>query len=310
MNLKNFTQGLFLFFVFIFVLGFIIFGSQFLLAQNRYSALSDISNGILNVKNSVGLNGVFPQRDWNIPDLKINARSGISMETNLSESPKLLFSKNSDLKLPIASLTKLVTAMIVIDKYDLSEKLTVNKLADKQAPMIRDLKFGDVLTVEGLLDIMLIESSNKAAFTLSEKIGTQNFVDLMNQKVSAIGLTNTYFEDPSGISERNSSTSYDLAILAEYILRSYPKIVDISRIQELDVPGFGRVSNTNQMLGQIPEVIGGKTGFTTAARGCLLLVVKNAEMDDYLIYVVLGSEDRFMEIKNIIDWTNVSYKWK
>lgn len=308
MSLKNIAQSFFIAFVFIFVLGFIIFGSQFLLAQNTSSALADISSGATN--NLLDRVVDFPQRNWEVDDLRINAKSGIALESNLSDAPKLLFSKNSDLRLPLASLTKLVTAMVVLDNYNLSDKIVVGRFADNQAPMVKDLKLGDRLTIEEYLDIMLIESSNKAAVTLAEKIGTKNFVALMNEKVKLIGLSNTYFEDPSGISEKNYSTSYDLSILAEYVLKNYPKIVDISRIQELDVLDFGKITNTNQLLGQIPEIIGGKTGFTTAARGCLLLVVKNIESNDYLIYVVLGSEDRFLEIKNIIDWTNLAYKWQ
>jgi D-alanyl-D-alanine carboxypeptidase len=303
MNFKSFAQGLSLLSIFIFVLSFIILGSQFLLAQNKSSALSSVLNG-------VDLSPSFPKRDWSIQDLNINAVSGFVVESNLSDSSKILYSKNGDIQLPIASLTKLMTAIIVLDNYNLSESITLDKKADGQAPMIKDVKIGDTLSIDEYLHIMLIESSNKSAFALAEKIGLENFIGLMNQKAKMIGLENTVFADPTGINGNNKSTARDLTKLAEYILKNYSKIVDISRIEKVNLPNFGLVENTNQLLGSVPEIVGGKTGFTTYAKGCLLLVVNNPVAGDHLFYVILGSDDRFLEMKNIIDWTNSAYKWK
>ena len=92
--------------------------------------------------------------------------------------------------------------------------------------------------------------------------------------------------------------------VAEYILKNYPKIADISRVKEFYVPGFGNVENTDQLLGEIPETLCSKTGFTTEAKGCLLLVVNNSKNNDYLINVVLGSDDRFQDMKNLISASN------
>ena len=94
--------------------------------------------------------------------------------------------------------------------------------------------------MESFLDIMLIESSNKSAYALSETMGEQAFVDLMNQKAKDIGLENTFFADPTGLSDENISTANDLAKFAEYILKNYPKIVEISGTKEFVCSGVWR----------------------------------------------------------------------
>lgn len=312
MSLKSITQGIFLFFVFIFVLGFLIYGSQFLLDQNKTAALSSVANGVVSAENNIQKLG-FPERDWRVQDLSINATSGISVESNLSDPDKTLFSKNSDTSLPIASLTKLMSAIVVLDhpiSYNFTDTMTLSKNADRRDAVQNDVKAGDTLTIEEYFQIMLIESSNKAASAFAERVGEQRFVDLMNQKAKDIGLQNTSFVEPTGLSDGNVSTARDLARLAEYILKNYPKIVDTSRIEQIALPNFGTISNTNQLLGEVPQIIGGKTGFTTDAKGCLLLEINNPQANDYLIYVILGSDDRFSEMKNIINWITSAYKWQ
>lgn len=306
MNFKEAIKGFTLFIVFVFIFGLIIYSSKWLLDRSKNYALSSV----LEAGSSQIKKNVTAKRDWSIPTLDIGAKSAIAVETDLSSGRKMLFSKNVDDRLPIASLTKLMTAMVVLDNYGLSDSVYVSKDADKQSPMVHDLKSGDVFPVESLLKIMLIESSNKAAFALAEKTGVSKFIFLMNQKAQQIGLLNTTFTDPTGFSNKNFSTSSDLAKLVEYVLRNYPKIVDISRTKEIDIEGFGKIVSTNELLGEIPEIIGGKTGFTTDAKGCLILVINNERAGDYLVYVVLGSEDRFLEMKNIINWLNIAYQWQ
>lgn len=313
MIFKGAIQAIFFVFIFTAVLGFIILGSQFLLSQNKISALSDVEQGTQNAQQTVTSQD-FPARNWQVRDLNISATSGISIETNLVDADKSLFAKNGDIQLPIASLSKLMTAIVALDNYNLQENITLDKNADLESPVVDDLKLGDTLPVEEFLQIMLIESSNKAAFQLAEKMGEQQFVGLMNQKAKDIGLENTFFAEPTGLSNKNVSTAKDLAKLAEYILKNYPKIADISRIQEIDLPNFQKITNTNQLLGCTQGIVCGKTGFTTDAKGCLLLVVNNPQANDYLIYVILGSpnttsDNRFSEMKTIIDWTNSAYKW-
>lgn len=243
-----------------------------------------------------------PENKIEIPE--INAESAISVESNLLGARKIIFEKNSGTRLPIASLTKLMSAIVVLDNYDLSKNITVDKFADAQAPMKQDVKLGDIMPAESFLKIMLVGSSNKSAFALAEQIGEQKFVALMNQKAKDFGMASTFFSDPTGLSSNNVSTANDLAKLAEYILKNYPKIADISKVEELDVPGFGKITNTDQLLAEVPEAVCSKTGFTTEAKGCLLLVINNQKNNDYSINVILGADDRFSEMKKLISTCN------
>jgi D-alanyl-D-alanine carboxypeptidase len=201
-----------------------------------------------------------------------------------------------------------MTAVIVLDNYSLSDIITVDSVADSQDPMKQDVKLGDTMPVESFLEIMLVGSSNKSAYALSEGpggyMGEQEFVRLMNQKAESLELKKTFFVDPTGLSPENVSTVSDLTKLTEYILKNYNKIAQISSLKEIDVPGFGRIANTDQLLEEIPGTICSKTGFTTAAKGCLLLVTDNPQNNDYLINIILGADDRFLEMRKIIDWQN------
>ncbi len=298
---RTIIKGIFLSFIFILFFGFFISGL-------RVFFIGSISEGASNNSISDSQNILLPQEDLENLESEINAESAIVLESDLSgpegHTDKIIFEKNSELKLPIASLTKLMTAVISLNNYDLLKKITISKEADLQQAMKTDLKLGDVFSTADLLYIMLIESSNKAAYALSEQVGEKEFVALMNQRAKELGLKNTFYADPTGLSSENVSTAEDLTGLAKYILKNYPEIAQISRTKEYDVPNFGKIINTNQLLGEIPEIIGGKTGFTTDAKGCLLLVVYNPKGDDYLIYIILGADDRFSEMKKLINLTN------
>lgn len=242
------------------------------------------------------------------PKLELTAESAISVKSNLQNNRRIIFEKDSNAQLPIASLTKLMTAVVVLENYDLSQTISVNETADAYAPLEHDVKLGDEMTTENFLDIMLVGSSNKAAYALSGVLGTEEFVGLMNQKAREIGMQSTAFVDPSGLSPQNLSTVKDLVVLADYILENYPRIARSSSIKELHIYGFGDLKNTDKLLAEIPDVVFSKTGFTTKAKGCLLMVLNDSESNDYLISVVLGADDRFVEMKNLINWSSVVYK--
>ncbi len=315
MNLKRAIRGFLLSFVFLIFFVYMIFGLQLIFdnslqnQNNKNIALSDISGSITPLppfdyvqcsdseQTAVKKNNSDNQR---IEEFNITAQSAISIESNLQDTNKVLFEKDSNLRLPIASLTKLMTAVVILDNYNLSDNVVVDKVADSQDPINKDVKLGDKMPVESFLEIMLVGSSNKSAYALSELVGEQKFVGLMNQKAKDLGLQNTFFADPTGLSPNNISTANDLTKLAEYILKNYPKIAAISMSKELNVPNFGKITNTNQLLGEIPEIVCSKTGFTGEAKGCLLLILNNPKNNDYLINVILGSDNRFSEMKKII----------
>lgn len=231
------------------------------------------------------------------PELK----SALSVKTKSGQEDQILFDKSPDMQLPIASLTKLMSAVICIENYDLSEKVQASKAADSQPPMHVDIKEGDSFSVEELLNIMLVESSNKAAYALSEIMGSKEFVLAMNDKAAELGLENSFFADPTGLSQNNISTAKDLVLLAEYIITNHPLIAQITTKKTYSLPNLGEISNTNKMLQELPNVALTKTGFTNYANGCLLMAVGPAAGGEYTINVVLGADDRFLEMQKIIN---------
>jgi D-alanyl-D-alanine carboxypeptidase len=314
-NIKRVIGGPLLSLIFLALFAYMIFGVQWVLDnysqnQNKGVFLGSISGALQSTTPGDETKTIAQPVIVTNPAPEINAESAISVESNLQDINKIIFEKDSNIQLPIASLTKLMTAVVVLDNYNLSDTAVVDKIADSQDPIKQDVKLGDVMPVENFLDIMLVGSSNKSAYTLSESIGEQKFVGLMNQKAKDLGLQNTLFVDPTGLSSQDVSTASDLTKLAEYILKNknYSKIAEISGVKEFSVPGFGEVTNTDELLGEIPEIVCSKTGFTEAAKGCLLLVVNNPKNNDYLINVILGADNRFSEMEKLINWSSAACK--
>jgi len=250
------------------------------------------------------------------PNPEIQAKAAISARINKRE--KILFRKEIDRSLPIASLTKLMTAVIVLENpenYDFKNTLiTISPTAANQenAPNYNgNLKIGEKFSTEQLLNSMLIYSSNDAAQAFSEVIGTDNFVEMMNQKAEELGLNNTHFVNPTGLDPKNStynpdnidyfdySTAGDLVKLAQYILKEHLLIFEIStQKQEY------KVENGILDLFLTQDIIGGKTGYTDEAGGCILFIFKD-EGGNFFVNVVLGASStltRIEEMQKLINW--------
>lgn len=251
--------------------------------------------------------------------LEIDAKAAILVKINENGNEKILFEKDSQKPLAIASLTKLMTALVVFDLdevYAESQPVKITKEAVEQEGQSKygELKIGESLSVKNLLYIALIESSNDAAFALTEPIGRQGFVELMNLYSKKIELENTYFVNPTGLEPdrpeelKNFSTAKDIVRLTKYILENYPQIFEITTNQSYEVLSLDNTlhhfipQNTNELLREIPEIIGGKTGWGIEAGGCLLLVLDNPEEEgSYFVSIVLGAKDRFAETRKLID---------
>lgn len=211
-----------------------------------------------------------------------NARSALSVFVDEQGKSEVLFEKNANDSLPIASITKLMTALIVMEQYDLDEN------------------------ANDLLHSMLIESNNDSAKALSSMAGESNFLLLMNEKAKNIGLEKTFFVDAAGVNSKNVSTAHDLFLLSKYIMEQNPRVFDILSLPRYTLHGESRraIKNTNEFLGGPLKIIGGKTGFTLEARECLVLLIQSPKDNGYLVNVVLGSENRFEDMNMIIDWAS------
>lgn len=260
-------------------------------------------------------------KDKKAENLEISAKSAISvyLPDGKENSQKILFKKNIESKLPIASLTKLMTARIVLENYDLKEIIRINK-ESLRFENESNLKVGEKFKIGNFLYLLLIESNNNAAYVFSDLIGEEKFVELMNLEAKKIGMENTIFTNPTGLDAEisNLSTSQDLVKLAEIISKENPLIWKILSLPEYDFYDSDgiflyRLKNTDKLLldpNLRSVIIGGKTGETLKSKQSLLLVLKAPNEKGYLINIILNSEDRFGEMKKLIDWTNKSYQWQ
>lgn len=243
------------------------------------------------------------EREIDLTNLNINAESAIVAKITPNYQTKILFKKNADKIRPIASLTKLMTALVVFDldeTYNLSRKIPITQNAVDQEgdSKFENLKVGAKIPIGNLVYKMLIESSNDAAFAVTQPMGERAFSELMNIYAKEIGLNNTRFFNSTGLEpneSKNTSTAFDLVKIAKHILQNYPQIFGITANRKFSA------QNTNKLLEDYPQIIGGKTGWTPSANGCLLLVTQNSKEKDYYISIILGADDRFAEMRKILD---------
>lgn len=265
-------------------------------------------------ENSFYANSANPVAPYTI--LKDNADNAESPESLSDFSAKaliavdaadgsILLKKEADKKLPIASVTKLMTAIAVLENLNPEEKIIINQTAVDTEGWAGKLSAGEEFPAIDLLNIMLVASSNDAATAFAEYFEKKNLnlVDIMNEKAKMLGMANTHFANPSGLdSENHYSTAADLARLGIYAANNpiISKIISQKSVSVLsDKNILHSALSTNQLLHQnTPEVIGGKTGYTKEARGCILSILN--VNGNKIISVVLSSEDRFEETKQII----------
>jgi len=227
-------------------------------------------------------------------------------------SGKMLISRNKSFHLFPASLSKLMTGEIALDNFPLNKQISITPYMVSAEGEEGDLKIGETLTVENLLKILLISSSNDAATALAESFekGNQAFVDLMNEKAQKLGLYNTAFFDATGLDRKgNFTTIEDLFKLGQDIYKNYPLLGEITRKPEETVfSSDGKIEhylkNTNVLAGELPYLWLGKTGSTPDAKDCLLTIFEIPVKDDKisLAIIVLNSTDRFGDTIQLYDW--------
>lgn len=228
----------------------------------------------------------------NIEDIDINSRSCVVLDR---KSKTILFGKNENKQVKMASTTKIMTAIVIIENYDLNKEITVSKKAAGTGGSRLGLRTGDKITVHDLLYGLLLRSGNDAAVALAETVGgsIEGFAELMNQKAKELNLKNTHFESPHGLdSDGHYTTAYELALITDYALQNstFAKIVGTKNytITINDYPKA--LTNTNELLGNLNGVYGVKTGFTNGANRCLVSSCKRGDMD--IICVVLGADTK------------------
>ena len=242
---------------------------------------------------------------------KINSRYAVVIDRN---TKSILYGKNENNKTKMASTTKIMTCLIVLEKASLEDVVQISRKAASTGGSRLKINAGDKITVRSLLYGLMLRSGNDAAVALAEHIGgsVQGFAELMNKKAQELGLVNTHFETPHGLdSSQHYTTPYELAILTDYALENetFAKIVK-TKSCTIAINGISRtIGNTNELLGNLNGVYGVKTGFTNGAGRCLVSSTKREDMD--IICVVLGADNkkiRTMDSVKLIEYSFSNFK--
>lgn len=240
-----------------------------------------------------------------------------------------LYEQNAEERLPIASLTKLMTALVLVEEARPLEEIEFSEAAKRigEADDKRSAaRPGERFRAEDALRMLLISSDNDAAYAAAEHVAILRqpelsgkafeerigpFVELMNDRAVELGLLHTRFSNPAGSDDAdNYSSASDLARLAAFIAHERPELWAISRVQETFVfSASGRrlgLVNTNPLLAEFPAIYGSKTGFEDAARGALLVIYQLAR-DEEITVVLLRSADRFADGRAALRWLDETF---
>lgn len=255
----------------------------------------------------------IPILDSNVTMPAIDAKSAVVFDTH---SSRFLYEKNGEIKLPIASLTKVMSAVVVLENLNPDDIVTISAASIRVDGEKQDLYLGEKMSVRNLLKLALIESSNDAAHALAAHSKNRgiDFISEMNVKAGRLGMADSHFIDPAGLNDNAYSTVQDLIKLVEYSL-NYPEIWDISAektaiIESSDEKIKHTARSTNLLIGLIKDLIGGKTGYTEGAGQCMILVTNVPGYPSKIISIVLGSQDRFGDTQKLIEWTRTAYRWQ
>lgn len=231
---------------------------------------------------------------------EINAKAYLLADL---ETGDIIAAKNADQILPVASISKLVTALVSLEVINQFQTATVSKEAVETFGEAGDLQSGQSLPTGELIYPLLLESSNDAAEVLARHIGRDNFIKQMNAKAQAIGLVKTKFADPSGISPDNTSDAHDIFALLKYVNQYKKYVFSITKLNERSFKTY-RWLNSNEFVGN-QYFIGGKNGHTTAAGGTFagVFTLPLSEFATRTVAViVLGSNDRKGDVNRALSY--------
>ncbi len=258
----------------------------------------------------LGISQWFPKEALGLQDNapQISAQGAIFIDTR---DGKILFSKNPNQRLPIASLVKVMSVLVALEHKNMEDLYTISQRAAEAEPDKMLLIAGEKLTLKELLDGIFLVSANDAAEAIAE--GTtgsrEEFIKQMNDQAKFLGLKDTFYANPTGLDEDSGnsySSAYDLAILTRFLIRKYPEVVDISSTEHIVLPqtqthqDYDMYSGIN-LLTSYPGVVGFKTGYTPEAG--LTLITLARKNGHEVLGILLGSGDRRDEARELLDYS-------
>lgn len=245
--------------------------------------------------------------------VNINSPSAVVIDY---ETGRVLYNKNAEEKRPMASLTKVMTSIMLVESCSLDEMIEVPSTAAWIGGSTVGLKKGDMVSARSLLYGMLLPSGNDCAYTVGEHIGgsIENFAQMMTKKAHEIGAINTSFANPHGLDDSNHySTAYDMALITRYALNNkYINQAVQTKSENINFGSFSKqLNNTNALLRNYEGADGVKTGFTNGANRCL--IASATKNNSRYIAVILGANTtkiRFSDAKTILEESFNRYKSK
>lgn len=288
----------------------VILLSFFALNITSGKTAQDLISPLIRQEKVLSLNQWFPSEvlgvQVNAPEISAKAALFVN-----SKDGQVLYAKNIQEKLPIASLSKVMTALIALEHKKMDDQFEVSQRASEMEPDEMILLPGEQLTLRELLYGIFLISANDAAEVLAEEVtgNREQFIKLMNDKAKQLGMKDTYFINPTGLDEDSNnsySTVYDLAILTRYLIRNYPEVVDISKTEHIYLPITGSHQDYDMysginLLTTYPGVVGFKTGYTPEAGYTLITLARKDRYE--IIGVLLGSEYRRDEARSLLDYS-------
>lgn len=283
-----------------------------LVGINRRNVRKDI------VKNTLGasVESKISESEFDTPqyygteNLLLSAKSILAIDI---ESGAILFEKNPLDPVMPASTSKIITALVSLDTYNMDQLLYIPQFSVEGQKI--GLKAGETLPFEDLLYALLVASANDAAEVLAENYpgGRDLFIAEMNIKAQSLGLSNSFFVNPTGLDAYNqTTTAHDMVKASFYAMQNkeFAKVVGTKKYNIISNDGNIKYqfSNINQLLGKIEGVKGIKTGKTDGAMENLITYVERDGKK--ILMAVLGSENRFEDTTILIDWIFKSYSWK
>jgi len=278
--------------------------------KNSVSANTALNNNEINYKSILDskTEELKPIKKEGVVDPQISSK--IIFVKDL-DSQKNLYSFGTEKRWPIASISKIMTALIALEKIGPDKIQTISQTALDTEGIAGDLKLNERYFIKDLVRIMLFVSSNDAAVSIAEFYGQENFIKEMNTKAKELGMIETKFFDCTGLSVINQSNAEDLTKLTQYILKNRPEIFEFTKTKELSVVELSGnlvkfFTNINYFGGQT-DFLGGKTGFIESSEQNLLSLFNYKGHKIFII--ILGSRDRFADTQKILSWVKNSYEF-
>lgn len=282
------------------------------------------TNELNNSENSVTNN--IDKSDVALNDVNTKSQSCLLIDAKTGD---ILYAKNAFEKMYPASTTKIMTAILVLEKCQLSDIVTVSHNAIYSIPVgysHASLKEGEELTVEQLLNVLMIPSANDAAIALAEYVAgsVENFSAMMNEKAKELGCINTNFVNPNGVHDKNHySCSYDLGLIGKYAM-TFPDIMRIAKVRQYTLPTTNKYDKTDRIFNATnallndeslneyyyPYATGLKTGYTDSSGSCIVATSKKDDID--LLVVILKADSissRYDDCKKLFDYGFDNYSY-